>query len=160
MFYKTFWIANQRRILEHVSFSLYLIWLLRYQRNTYSCQFENRLMKKSCVIKFTVPNYLAFLVRFDILFLSDQKVFEPKVVTPYLTKLGFSLCTNTCIIHKDIDTKLEMRLGQVKTFFAIFSAVFQDISRKNEKKMYFIYAYNTCKVNIPGKFHFLYFFLE
>jgi len=32
-------------------------------------------------------------------------VFEPKIVTPYLTKLGFSWCTNTCIIHKDIDTK-------------------------------------------------------
>jgi hypothetical protein len=62
-------------------------------------------MKKSCVIKFTVPNYLAFLVQFDIKFSSDQKVLEPKVVTPYLAKLGFSWCTNTCIIHKDIDTK-------------------------------------------------------
>jgi len=62
-------------------------------------------MKKSCIIKFTVPNYPPFLVRFDIKFLSDQKVFEPKIVTPYLTKLGFSWCTNTCIMHKDIDTK-------------------------------------------------------
>ena len=55
----------------------------------YLRQFENRLLKKSCFINFTVANCLAFLVRFDIKISSDQKVFEVKVVAHTLTKLGF-----------------------------------------------------------------------